>query len=113
MWKPSNHGKRESHPGERIVEGVDIRLPGLPPTLSIEAARLDESSEEGGAKVSRDAGTRRPQSSNAAPHFGHFEASSDTSEPQFVHVNAAALPAFPDELVASTSSASAGGSGLP
>src|SRR3989304_9313186 len=43
-------------------------------------------------KLSR---TVRAQSSNTAPHFGHFASVSDTSAPQFVHVKAVTFAALP------------------
>src|SRR5439155_22129004 len=38
------------------------------------------------------------QSSNTAPHFGHFASVSSTSAPQFVQVNAVALAALPPNV---------------
>ena len=38
------------------------------------------------------------QSSNTAPHFGHFTSVSSTSAPQFVQVNAVALAALPPNV---------------
>src|SRR5712691_5545897 len=46
----------------------------------------------GGGRKWNDGGTH---SSKTAPHFGHFSSDSVTSAPQFVHVKAATLAAFP------------------
>src|SRR5438309_5265496 len=56
----------------------------------------DGKTQEAGVCESANAGGA--QSSNTAPHFGHFASVSSTSAPQFVQVNAVALAALPPNV---------------
>src|SRR5205823_3602958 len=69
---------------------------------------MDEPGRQRSVKVLMPAG----QSSNAAPQDGHFWSDSLTSAPQFVHVNAAAFPAFVRSVASFRSGLVGGVSGL-
>src|SRR5438309_10581150 len=58
----------------------------------------DGKTQEAGVCESANAGG--VQSSNTAPHFGHFASVSSTSAPQFVQVNAVAFAALPPNVSA-------------